>query len=70
MATVATFNPAYFRLQCHPPSFSCAGKICAHSISDFVHKASTKAAAFSHTSGLPYYAKFSTRSDFSLYFFE
>lgn len=56
MATVATFNLAYFRLQCHPPSFSCAGKIRAHSIPDFVHKASTKATAFSHTNGLSYYA--------------
>lgn len=64
MVTVATFNPAYFRLQCHPPSFSCVGKICTHSISDFVHKASTKARAFSDTSGLSHHARFSTRSDF------
>lgn len=46
MATVATFNPAYFRLQCHPPSFSCVGKICTHSISDLVLKAMTKPVAF------------------------
>lgn len=62
MATVATFNPAYFRLQCHPPSFSCVGKICTHSISDLVLKAMTKPVAFRDTVGRHPY--FSTRSDF------